>query len=191
MATSISSHRDGSGMRGVVVVDQPVEDRVVVWHVSVGDSLESTMAGAWVVPADDERIAGLVTGRLLVSTPRAADRFGAGADVATLAAAVEAEIDLLDRTFTAHLATLPSSKRTLVRPRWPEFRLEPRPEEAGDPLATEALRLARWVSDLLTAWDRVEKERLARPYLVERGDQPNAREFPPGWPAPDDDEEAA
>lgn len=33
-------------MRGIVVVDQPVEDRVVVWQVSVGDGLESTMAGA-------------------------------------------------------------------------------------------------------------------------------------------------
>jgi hypothetical protein len=174
-----------------VVVDQPVGDRVVIWHVSVGDGLESTMAGAWVLPADDERIAGLVTGRLLVSTPGAAERFGAGADVTALAAAVEAEIDLLDRTFTAHLATLPSSKRNLVRPRWPDVRREPRSEEAGDPLATDALTLARWVSDLLTAWDRVEKERLARPYLVQHGDQSEARQFPPGWPVVADEEKSA
>ncbi|MDP5184395.1 hypothetical protein QOZ88_17305 [Blastococcus sp. BMG 814] len=152
--------------------------------MSVGDGLESTMAGAWVLPADDDRIDGLLVGRLMVTTPNATPRFGAGPDVAGLAAAVDAEIAVLDATFAAHLATLPSSRRSLVRPRWPYVPGAPMSEIAGDPLATEALTLARWVSTLLVAWDRVEKERLARPFLsVRGGDRP--RDLPPGWPIPD------
>lgn len=64
------------------------------------------------------------------------------------------------------------------------------PEQAGDPLAADALSLARWVSDLLTAWDEVEKERLLRPFLVQRGGE-TPRAFPPNWPTATDSEEAA
>jgi hypothetical protein len=172
----------GERMRGIVVVDQPVDESVVVWHVSVGDGLESNMAGAWVLPVDDDRIDGLLVGRLLVSTSNAAERFGVGADVRALAVAIEAEIDLLDRTFTAHVASLPSSRRTLVRPRWPEVPREARLEKAGDPQATDALTIARWISDLLTAWDKVEKERTARPFLALCGGDAR-RDLPSGWPA--------
>jgi hypothetical protein len=91
----------------IAVVDLPVEDRVVVWHVSVGDGLDSTMAGAWVLPIDDERVDRLIAGRLLVTTDAAVDRFGAGADARALAASVQGEVDALDRAFTAHLGTLP------------------------------------------------------------------------------------
>jgi hypothetical protein len=167
-------------MRGIVVIDQPVDDRVVGWHVNVGDGLESTMAGAWVLPADDDRIARLLTGRILVTTEKAAPRFGAGADVAALAVAIVAETGALDAAFAAHVAALPSSKRTLVSPRWPRIPTRPVAAPAGDPLATDALTLARWVSELLTAWDRIEKERLTRPFLVPRGGG-QARPLPPGW----------
>lgn len=176
-------------MRGIVVVDQPVDDKVVIWQVNVGDGLESTMAGAWVLPSDDEQVDGLVAGRLLVATEAAAVRFGEGADVAHLAQAVEAEIDALDETFTAYLASLPSSRRSLVRPRWPRIKTQPPDETAGDPVATGALSLARWISDLLTAWGKVEKERLARPFLLaDRGEV--ARDLPPGW-ATNGNEDAA
>jgi len=168
-------------MRGIVVVDQPVDDRVVGWHVNVGDGLESTMAGAWVLPADDERIARLLVGRILVTTEKAALRFGPGADVAALAFAIVAETSALDAAFAAHLASLPSSKRSLVSPRWPRIPTRPVAEAAGDPLASTALTLARWISDLLTAWDRIEKDRLTRPFLVPRGGE-LARALPPGWP---------
>lgn len=177
-------------MRGLAVIDQPNDDTVTIWHVSVGDGLESNMAGAWVLPAEDERIAGLLKGRLRAGTDTAAARFGSGADVAALALAIQAEVATLDDTFTAYVQSLPSSRRSLVRPRWPRVPLEARAEEAGDPLATGALTLARWVSELLTAWEQVEKERLARPFLAAaRG--PEAREFPPGWPATDSDGAAA
>ena len=169
-------------MRGIVVIDQPVEDRVVGWHVNVGDGLESTMAGAWVLPADDDRIARLLVGRVLVTTERAATRFGTGADVGGLAFAIVAETTRLDAAFAAHVGSLPSSKRSLVAPRWPRVPTRPRAEMAGDPLASNALTLARWVSDLLTAWDRIEKDRLTRPFLVARGGE-SARALPPGWPA--------
>jgi hypothetical protein len=167
-------------MRGIVVIDQPVEDRVVGWHVNVGEGLESTMAGAWVLAADDERIERLLVGRTLITTDKAAARFGRGADVSSLAMAIVAETSALDGAFAAHVAALPSSKRSLVSPRWPRIPTRPTPEIAGDPLATNALTLARWVSQLLAAWDRIEKERLTRPFLVPRGGE-LARPLPPGW----------
>jgi hypothetical protein len=167
-------------MRGIVVIDQPVEDRVVGWHVNVGEGLESTMAGAWVLPADDERIARLLVGRTLVTTEKAALRFGRGADVSALAMAIVAETSALDAAFANHVASLPSSKRSLVSPRWPRIPTRPAAEIAGDPLTSNALTLARWVSQLLAAWDRIEKERLTRPFLVPRGGE-TARPLPPGW----------
>jgi hypothetical protein len=167
-------------MRGIVVIDQPVEDRVVGWHVNVGEGLESTMAGAWVLPADDDRIARLLVGRTLVTTKKAAARFGVGADVAALAVAIVAETSALDAAFSAHVASLPSAKRSLVSPRWPRIPTRPRAVVAGDPLANDALTLARWVAELLAAWDRIEKERIARPFLVPRGGL-SARPLPPGW----------
>jgi hypothetical protein len=186
MGTS-ASRRNGpvaecqeSKMRGIVVIDQPVEDRVVGWHVNVGEGQESTMAGAWVLPTDDDRIARLLVGRILVTTEKAALRFGAGADVADLAFAIVAETSALDAAFSAHVASLPSSKRSLVSPRWPRIPTRPTAEAAGDPLASNALTLARWVANLLAAWDRIEKERLTRSFLVPRGGE-LARPLPPGW----------
>src|SRR4051812_15603370 len=170
-------------MRGIVVVDQPVEDRVVGWHVNVGEGLESTMAGAWVLQTDDERIAGLLVGRILVTTEKAAPRFGSGVDLVGLAFAMLAEINALDAAFAAHLDSMPSSKRSLVSPRWPRIPTRPTPAIAGDPLASNALALARWASALLSAWDRIEKDRLARPFLVPRGGEA-ARALPHGWPTP-------
>jgi hypothetical protein len=170
-------------MRGIVVIDQPVGDRVVGWHVNVGEGLESTMAGAWVLPADDNRIGRLLVGRILVTTEKAALRFGAGADVAGLAFAIVAETSALDAAFSAHVASLPSSKRSLVSPRWPRIPTRPTAETAGDPLASNALTLARWVANLLAAWDRIEKERLSRAFLVPRGGEA-ARPLPPGWGTP-------
>lgn len=168
-------------MSRIVVVDQPVDDRVAIWQVSVGDGLESTMAGAWVLPSDDERIGGLLAGRLLVATGKTAARFGAGADVRALAAAIHAEIVLLDQAFAGHVASLPSSRRSLVRPSWPAVPESPTAETAGDPLASDALTTARWVSDLLIAWAEVERQRATRPFLVRHGGDV-ARECPSGWP---------
>lgn len=50
-------------MSGIVVVDQPDDERVVVRRVSAGDGLESTMGGAWVLPSSDERIRGPLVAR--------------------------------------------------------------------------------------------------------------------------------
>ena len=171
-------------MRGIVVIDQPVADQVVGWHVNVGEGLESTMAGAWVLPADDERIERLLVGRTLVTTEKAAVRFGRGAEVSHLAMAIVAETSALDGAFAAHVASLPSSKRSLVSPRWPRIPTRPRAELAGDPLVSNALTPARWVSQLLAVWDRIEKERLTRPFLAVRGGE-RTRPLPPGWTTTD------
>ena len=169
-------------MRGIVVVDQPVDDRVVGWHVNVGDGLESTMAGAWVLPSDDPRIARLLTGRILVTTEKARR---------CASAPVPASPRWPSRSSPRPARWTPPSPRTWPRSRRPSAAWSPRAgrgsppgpvaETAGDPLASNALTLARWVSDLLTAWDRIEKERLSRPFLAVRGGE-LARPLPPGWP---------
>ena len=144
-------------MRGIVVIDQPTEDRIVGWHVRAG----SVATSAWVLSADDPRIERLLTGQIVVTTSQAAPRFGPGANVASLAFAIVAETSAM--TAAVHSA-----------PRWPQ--LPSRPAAGG------AQALVRWVSDLLRVWDTIEQERLSCPALVARGgDQPRA--FPPGWPA--------
>jgi hypothetical protein len=166
LRSSSIEHREND-MRGIVVIDQPVEDRVVGWQVNVGQGRDSAMAGAWVLAADDSRIVALLEGRVLVTTERAASRFGRGADVGALAMAIVAETSALD-------AVLP------VRPRWPRIPIRPTAAVAADPLASTALTLAQWVADLLAAWDRIEQQRLAEPFLVGRGGA-TARPLPPGW----------
>ena len=149
-------------MRGIVVVDQ-VEDRVVGWHISIG---AATKPGAWVLPAHDPRIDRLLADRVLVTTARAAARFGRGTDVSGLAFAIIAETSALD----AALAGQPDVT-------WPRLAVRPTAVPTGD-----AQSLVRWVSDLLRTWEAVERQRLATPSLAARGgDQP--RPFPPGWPA--------
>lgn len=166
-------------MSGIVVVDRAEDERVVVWRLSVGDGLESTMAGAWVLPPEDQRIPGLLVGAVLVTTERAAGRYGVGADATALAGAVDDEVAALDAAFSRHLDGLPSSRRALVRLRWPRLPMALTRKTAGDPVASDALSLARWVSELLVAWGKVEAERLARAFLP---GGVTAREFPVGWP---------
>ncbi|PZA23081.1 hypothetical protein [Modestobacter versicolor] len=152
-------------MRGIVVIDQPVEDRVVGWQVNVGVGRPSAMAGAWVLPADDPRIPKLLDGRVLVTTERAAHRFGRGAAVHHLAMAILAETSWM--TAVAPLNT-------------PRIPTRPRARAAADPRASAALTLATWVAELLGAWDRIEQQRVAEPPLVARGGA-TARPLPPGW----------
>ena len=147
-------------MRGIVVIDQPDDDRVVGWHVSVG-----TKPGAWVLPADDPRIEKLLADRVMVATARAAQRFGRGTDVAGLAFAIIAETSALD-------AALPGQPIG-----WPRLAIRPTAAPTGD-----AQSLVRWISDLLQTWAGVERLRLATPALVARGGE-LPRPFPPGWPA--------
>src|SRR4051794_1063280 len=64
----LDAEREESNMRGIVVVDQPVEDRGVCWHVNVGDGLEWTMAGAWGLAMGADRITRLMSGREAVTT---------------------------------------------------------------------------------------------------------------------------
>ena len=148
-------------MRGIVVVDQ-VEDRVVGWHVSIG---AGTKPGAWVLPADDPRIERLLADRVLVTTARAAQRFGRGTDVSGLAFAIIAETSALD-------AAVPGERLA-----WPRLATRTTAAPTGD-----AQSLVRWVSDLLRTWEAVERERLTHPVLVARAGT-GARALPPGWPS--------
>ena len=148
-------------MRGIVVVDQ-VEDRVVGWHISIGTV---TKPGAWVLPADDPRIARLLADRVLVTTERAAARFGRGTDIGGLAFAIIAETSALDAAVTGE------------RVSWPRLATRSTAAPTGD-----AQSLVRWVSDLLRTWEAVERARLTHPVLVARAGTV-ARALPPGWPS--------
>jgi len=162
-------------MRGIVVIDQPTEDRVVGWHVSAGTGTAATKASAWVLPIDDPRIARLLTDRVLVTTPAAAPRFGAGADVAGLAFAIIAVTSAIDAAFAVQ-------QNAGQSPRWPRLATRPPVLPARDLQASAAAPLVRWVTDLLGAWEEIERERLSHPVLVSRGGTDN-RALPPGWPS--------
>jgi len=154
-------------MRGIVVIDQPSEDRVVGWHISIG---ATTKPGAWVLPADDPRIEKLLADRVLVTTPRAAARFGRGTDISGLAFAIIAETSALD----AALAASPTLQPSVA---WPRLAVRPSAVPTGD-----AQSLVRWVCDLLRTWEAVERHRLTSPLLVARTGTAT-RALPPGWPS--------
>ena len=129
-------------MRGIVVIDQPVADRVVGWQVDAGGGRDSAMAGAWVLSAGDPRIGRLLDGRVLVTTDRAAYRFGRGADLSHLAMAIMAETAVLGVAVQAPTDAV--GNQPAVDP--PEHRPAcPRPSAGGSGASAERIcaRLTR------------------------------------------------
>lgn len=100
-------------------------------------------------------------------------------DIDATVDAVIAERDALQARFNSHAAT----RKTLVSPTWPEIshpkeiaatvpRTEKIIEQTGD-----AFPLARGLNVLAQAWTQIEKQRLARPFLIEPTG-PNPRPLP-------------
>ncbi|OQM78046.1 hypothetical protein [Rhodococcus sp. 66b] len=144
------------------------------------------LSGAWVLERDDTgTFVNLVRGRHVVLCngtdiiTRENITTAGTVDIDATVDAVIAERDALQARFNSHAAT----RKTLVSPTWPEIthpkviaatvpRTETIIEQAGD-----AFPLARGLNVLAQAWTQIEKQRLARPFLIEP-DGPHPRPLP-------------
>lgn len=161
----------------VAVVDADESD-VAIWHVDTGPDIGlNRMCGAWVLPnADSEKIVLLTRNRILISTDRG-DKVvrDAGAvttatlDVVATVAAVAAERDMLQAEFEK------KKSKTMIAPDWPElpepftFENPPTAARADSEIIAVAFGVAEWVHELAKTWAKIEKQRLARTFLVEFG----------------------
>jgi hypothetical protein len=166
-----------NGDSPVLAVVDAVDTTLVVWWVDLGlRSGLSRMCGAWVLDSGDARetLHTLIGGRPLVITPTGADLLAGNpaaaaiVDPAATLSAVVAVVDELQAAF-ADAATTRKNGRALTAPRWPAvpdpLDLETVADAGGEPRTRRALGIARWFERLCTAWDTIEEQRLARPYL--------------------------
>ena len=187
-----------SGSSVLAVVDQ-VDNVPVVWWVDIGPRIAgmSRLCGAWVLDEDgpEQTLRSLTAGRTIVATT---------AGQSLLAAHLIPPARILDpeATLTAAIATRDAlqavyedaeanRRSTLTPPRWPTL---PQPLDTetastpgGDPRTSRALGIARWLQALCAAWDTIEEQRLARPYMRPVGG-PATRGLPVAyrdtWPDP-------
>lgn len=170
----------------LAVIDEP-SGKVCIWHIDVGPDIGlPRLSGAWVLERDDtDTIVNLVRGRHVVLCngtdiiTRENITTAGTVDIDATVDAVIAERDGLQARFNSHAAT----RKTLVSPTWPEIthpkviaatapRTETIIEQAGD-----AFPVARGLNVLAQAWTQIEKQRLARPFLIEP-DGPHPRPLP-------------
>ncbi|NRI67669.1 hypothetical protein FEZ60_19280 [Rhodococcus sp. MS16] len=142
--------------------------------------------GGWVLEPDDtDTIVNLIRGRHVVLCndtdilTRENITTAGTVDIDATVDAVIAERDALQARFNSHAVT----RKTLVPPTWPEIshpkeiaatvpRTETIIEQTGD-----SFPLARGLNELAQAWAQIEKQRLARPFLIEPAG-PNPRPLP-------------
>jgi DNA polymerase-3 subunit epsilon len=186
------------GSSVLAVVDQ-VDEVPVVWWVDIGPRIAgmSRLCGAWVLDGDDheQTLRSLTAARAIVATT-------AGQTLLDAQQIAPARILDADATLTAVIATRDElqvvyeeaeaiRRTTLTPPRWPSL---PQPLDTetastpgGDPRTSRALGIARWLHALCAAWDTIEEQRLARPYMRPVGG-PATRGLPvvyrDTWPAP-------
>lgn len=170
----------------LAVIDEP-SGKICIWHIDVGPDIGlSRLSGAWVLEPDDtDNITNLIRGRHVVLCndtdilTRENITTAGTVDIDATVDAVIAERDRLQARFNSHAAT----HKTLVPPTWPEIthpkdiaatapRTENIIEQTGD-----AFPLARGLNVLAQAWTQLEKQRLARPFLIEPAG-PNPRPLP-------------
>jgi len=189
----------------VAVVDAEGEHMAVWWVALDGatGSESSRLAGAWVVPADSNRLASLVAERHLLVCPGAKALARASGldqeewfDPDGSRAAILDERHALAEVHAEYLTGISAGRaRTLVEPQWPEV-LSPlkhvsrNAERTGaladgtvnegaesEPLAQSALRVAQWVKRLGACWEELEAVRISRKHLrAARAHEP--RPFP-------------
>jgi hypothetical protein len=175
----------------VSAVVDAVDGVPVVWWVDVGAGSAGMprLCGAWVldVPDPAERLRALTATRVLVATADgrtllekhevAVERV---LDLPATLTAVVAARDELQAAYEDAVATRKNG-RSLTAPRWrslPEpLDVEAAAEAGGDPRTSRALGIARWIDRLCNAWDAIEEQRLARPYMRSLGG-PAARPVP-------------
>jgi hypothetical protein len=159
----------------VVMVASAAGDRIALWKVFTGIDLGiSRMVGGWVLDCAEEAVIDtLMRDRWVLATDggrRALDQTRVAivgyVDAAATVAGVRGEIAKLQDRFDRE----PRPKnRKLVPPDWPSIPdvVDADSGTAADDQAGVALGVGRWVADLAEAWDRIEKQRLARPFLID------------------------
>ncbi|WP_037139201.1 hypothetical protein [Rhodococcoides fascians] len=163
-------------LRPIAVVDEPA-GKICIWHVDVGPDIGlSRLSGAWVLDADNTHsIQSLIKNRYIV-------RCG-GTDVVERHNIVTAKTVDVDATFKAVLAERDSlqerfdryaaTRRTLVAPSWPdivhpaEIATTVRRTQEVAAKTGNAFPLARGLNELALAWTQIEKQRIARPFLID------------------------
>lgn len=170
MTTSHSTY-----LRPLAVVDEPA-GKICIWHVDVGPDIGlSRLSGAWVLERDDtDKLHVLTKDRFIVRCAatdlieREGIRIAGVVDVDATVSAVRAERDQLQDRFDSHAAT----HKALVVPTWPDI---VHPEDVAASVKRSgiiaertghAFPLARGLNELAEAWAQIEKQRLARKFLI-------------------------
>jgi hypothetical protein len=175
----------------VLAVVDGIDDVPVVWWVDLGWPVNrmSRLCGAWVLDRHDipKTLHVLTVTRIVVSTVAGWSLMNKHQvtveqrmdSVATLAA-VAAIRDELQRTYQQAVESRKNG-RVLAAPRWPQLPdvldVETADAPSEEPRCRRALGISRWFEQLCIAWDAIEGQRLARPYLSPIGG-PAARALP-------------
>lgn len=161
-------------MTGVqtAVVLASTEDRFAVWYVNIGnrsDVRESRLIGSWMVTSSSLRelhvwstaaAAVWVDGR----PPEPVDMLP-NISLDAIRSELASEVTELQTAFEAELARRGKTSK-LLPPRWPRLEeLGYRSGESEDH-RDRCLMAARQLAGLADAWEEIERERLARPFLV-------------------------
>lgn len=148
--------------------------QVAVWQVVTGTSRGlSRMAGAWVLERTETHlIDALLRHRWVLSVTGGAHVIAA-AETAILGyvdphatlAGIRAEVTELQDRFDGE--PRPKSRK-LVAPDWPVIpaAFDPVSFTSAAAPAEVALAASRWVTDVADAWQKIETERVARPFLI-------------------------
>ncbi|WP_413769090.1 hypothetical protein [Rhodococcus pyridinivorans] len=172
-----------SYFKPIAVIDEvDATGRIGIWHVDVGHlaavgSSLPRMAGAWSYPLDEldpGKVRSLIEDRFIVLAgdtdllERLDIPHQGIVDTSGTVNGVRTEITKLQDAFDAHTA---GSRTKLTMPDWPKV---PDPHQTAaaiprDPNRDErtgrAYPLARGFDKLATAWEKVEKQRVQRPFL--------------------------
>lgn len=163
----------------------------VVWWVDLGSRAGgmSRLCGAWVLDQHDapKTLHALTATRAIVSTAAGRSLMDEQQvaieqvlDSAATLAAVAAVRDELQAAYEQTTQTR-KNRRALTEPRWPALPdpldVETAQAVSGDPRTCRALGISRWFEGLCIAWEAVEGQRLARPYMSPLGG-PVARALP-------------
>lgn len=165
-----------SGSSVLAVVDQ-VDNVPVVWWVDIGPRIAgmSRLCGAWILDEDgpEQTLRSLTAGRVIVATTTGQSLLEAQqiapARILDAEATLTAAVATRDELQAAYEDAEAHRRTTLTPPRWPSL---PQPLDTetastpgGDPATSGALGIGRWLQALCAAWDTIEEQRLARPYM--------------------------
>ncbi len=167
--------------QAVAAVVDAEDGKAFIWWTAIGLPVAGfgRLCGAWVLDRDDDRVAGLVTGRYVVATHGGhalVQERGIGEGVqlnldGTLLA-VREEVARLQTIFERENDARIASKK-LKAPSWPVLpagldierpHTAPSDSTTGE-VGNRALDIAHWINALCACWDEVEDQRMARPWM--------------------------